>query len=148
MCSVGQSCPALKPLICTGSSLTDSGWSTTLLNSVGNLYICGGINASAAYTTRRVRRSGVPLHPLSLRMLSFPPAYPPSTKERYEPSTAIASFSTGRAHILGHSDDGTVWQWNNEVARQVRPLHVNTGGSRVKRVVAGRSLPQAATLTN
>ncbi|KAI4198451.1 MAG: hypothetical protein LQ346_002775 [Caloplaca aetnensis] len=55
----------------------------------------------------------------------------------YEPSTAIAQFSTGRKHILGLADDGKVWQWNEEKARLIKPLHVDVSGKNVTRVVAG-----------
>lgn len=82
-----------------------------------------------------------------VRRLRFPPAYPPTTKDRHEPSTAIASFSTGRSHVLGLADDGRVWQWNNEEARQIRPLHVEVGGKRVTRVVAGKSMIDSTTLS-
>ncbi|KAL8670063.1 MAG: hypothetical protein Q9168_005382 [Polycauliona sp. 1 TL-2023] len=59
------------------------------------------------------------------------------SKGRHEPSTAISQFSTGRAHILGLADDGKVWQWNNEEARLVKPLHVDVNEKVVTRVVAG-----------
>ena len=71
------------------------------------------------------------------KRLTFPSAYPPSTKDRHEPSTAIHQYSTGRAHILGLSDDGKVWQWNNEEARLIKPLHVDVTQKVVTRVVAG-----------
>lgn len=71
------------------------------------------------------------------KRLTFPSAYPPTTKTRHEPSTAISQFSTGRAHILGLADDGKVWQWNNEEARLVKPLHVDVSDKVVTRVVAG-----------
>lgn len=74
------------------------------------------------------------------RRLNFPSAYPITTKHRYEPSTAIAQFSSGRKHILGLADDGKVWQWVNDEARLIKPLHVDVGGNRVARVVAGMSM--------
>ncbi|KAI4273859.1 MAG: hypothetical protein L6R35_006375, partial [Caloplaca aegaea] len=46
-------------------------------------------------------------------------------------------FSSGRKHILGLADDGKVWQWVNDEARLIKPLHVDVGGNRVARVVAG-----------
>ena len=74
-----------------------------------------------------------------LKKLSFPPAYPPTTNERYEPSTAISQYSTGRSHVLGLADDGKIWMWTKETAFLVKPLHVDVEGRNVKRVVAGRS---------
>lgn len=73
------------------------------------------------------------------RKLGFPPAYPATSKERYEPSTAVAQFSTGRACVLGLSDDGKVWHWQKQVAFLVKPLHVDVEENRVTRVVAGKA---------
>ena len=71
-----------------------------------------------------------------LMRLSFPSAYPPCTKDRYEPSTAIDQYSVGRSRILGLSDDGKVWAWCSfrEPAR-----YVSLGEARVTKVVAGWS---------
>ncbi|KAL8751960.1 MAG: hypothetical protein Q9199_006070 [Rusavskia elegans] len=114
------------------------GWSTTLLNSIGNIYLCGGIDPSSAFMTRSVHRGRDRNRATSqAKRLTFPSAYPPTTKDRHEPSTAISQFSTGRAHILGLADDGKVWQWNNEEARLVKPLHVDVSDKVVTRVVAG-----------
>ena len=78
--------------------------------------------------------------------LDFPSAYPPTTKNRYEPSTAIAQFSTGRKHVLGLADDGKVWQWNTNQARLIKPLHVDVGEKRVSRVVAGMPTYEATNV--
>ena len=75
-----------------------------------------------------------------LRRLSFPPAYPTTTKTRYEPSTAIQQFSTGRSSVLGLSDDGKVWMWESVVGFQVKLAHVDMVGNKVDRVVAGTLL--------
>lgn len=73
----------------------------------------------------------------SLRRLEFPPAYPPTTNARYEPSTAIKQYSTGRASVLGLADDGKVWMWESDMGFQVKPMHVDLVENRVKSVVAG-----------
>ncbi len=73
-----------------------------------------------------------------LRRLSFPPAYPETTKIRYEPSTAIQQYSTGRFSVLGLADDGKVWMWDSNVGFQIKLMHVDLVQNRVERVVAGK----------
>ena len=73
-----------------------------------------------------------------LRRLSFPPAYPTTTKTRYEPSTAIQQYSTGRSSVLGLSDDGKVWMWESDMGFQIKLAHVDTVGNKVDRVIAGK----------
>ena len=114
------------------------GWSTTLLNSTGVIYAFGIFNG---LTFTEVRGE-------ELKKLSFPPAYPPTTNERYEPSTAIRQYSTGRTHILGLSDDGRIWMWTRETAFLVKPLHVDVDGRVVERVAAGWLLSRLMTGIN
>ena len=76
------------------------------------------------------------------KKLGFPSAYPATTVERYEPSTAIAQFSTGRACVLGLADDGKVWHWQKQTALLVKPLHVDVDNNRVTRVAAGMLIRQ------
>ena len=102
------------------------GWSTTILNSDGAVYMYGvfdGLRAGG-YT--------------GLRRLSFPPAYPTTTRTRYEPSTAIQQYSTGRSSVLGLSDDGKVWMWESVMGFQIKLALVDTVANKVDRVVAGR----------
>ena len=73
-----------------------------------------------------------------LRRLSFPPAFPTTTRTRYESSTAIQQYSTGRSSVLGLSDDGKVWMWESVMGFQIKLAHVDTVGNKVDRVVAGR----------
>ena len=75
--------------------------------------------------------------------LNFPPGYP-SPDDRYEPSTAIRQLSAGRAHVLGLSDSGRIWSWDDigQPGLTVQLLNVELGRegprtSRVKKVVAG-----------
>lgn len=75
-----------------------------------------------------------------LSRLSFPPAYPTTTKERYEPSTAIRQYSTGRSSVLGLSDDGKVWMWESVMGFQIKLAHVDMLGNKVDRVIAGKRL--------
>ena len=103
------------------------GWSTTILNSIGTIYMYGMFD--------RLRSRGR----ADLRRLSFPqPAYPMTTKTRYEPSTAIRQYSTGRASVLGLSDDGKVWMWESDVGFQIKLAHVDMVENTVDRVVAGK----------
>lgn len=83
-------------------------------------------------------RNGPHVGSHSLNRLDFPPAYPQTTNDRYEPSTAIQQFSTGRTSVLGLADDGKVWMWESLLGFQVKPIHVDLVENRVVRVVAGR----------
>ncbi|OJD24078.1 hypothetical protein ACJ73_04566 [Blastomyces percursus] len=46
--------------------------------------------------------------------LKFPAAFRPTSKDLYEPATAISQFSSGPSHILALSDDGRIWSWDDE----------------------------------
>ena len=101
------------------------GWSTTILNSIGAIYMYGIFDGQ-----RSVGQVG-------LRRLSFPPAYPTTTRTRYESSTAIQQYSTGRSSVLGLSDDGKVWMWESVMGFQIKLSHVDMVGNKVDRVIAG-----------
>ena len=107
-----------------------------LLNSLGQLFILGVLNGER-----------YPHHPaVEPTRLLFPPGYPPTTKDRYDPSTAISQYSVGRSHVLGLSDSGKIWEWsiNDMEAHFVKFLSVDVvenhrkGRASVTRVVAGR----------
>lgn len=83
---------------------------------------------------RQIRRAD---EDAGLRKLMFPPAYPPTTNERYEPSTAIQQFSTGRSTVLGLADDNKVWMWESLCGFQIKPMHVDLVQNKVTRVAAG-----------
>ena len=102
------------------------GWSTTFLTSIGAIYMFGVFNGERLQWADS-----------SLKRLIFPAAYPQTTKYRYEPSTAIHQYSTGRSSVLGLADDGKVWMWQSNVGFQVKPMHIDLGRHSVKRVVAG-----------
>lgn len=105
----------------------NSGWSTTLLNSIGVLYLVGNFNGLAFHETGDT----------DIKQLVFPAGYPPTTSSRYESSTAIREFSTGRNHVLGLADDGKVWYWAQAEARQIKLSSVSMTGRNVVRAVAG-----------
>lgn len=99
------------------ADLQCGGWSTTLLNSTGQLYAVGTFNGL------RSRPQADP----RLSRLRFPPGYAQSGPERYEPSTAIKQYSCGRIHVLGLSDSGKIWQWDHikEPAMHIKFLHTD-----------------------
>ena len=101
------------------------GWSTTILNSIGAIYIYGVFDGT------RPRVQG------NLRRLDFPLAYPITTGTRYESSTAIHQYSTGRSSVLGLADDGKVWMWESITGFQSTLAHVDIVGNKVDRVIAG-----------
>lgn len=84
-----------------------------MLNSSGIIYIFGAFDVS--------------LHPFresilstAMRMLKFPEQYRQTTASRYDPRTAIRQFSAGRYHLLGLTDDGSVWSWTSDVGCLIR----------------------------
>lgn len=76
---------------------------------------------------------------VGIKRLHFPPAYPPTTASRYEPSTAIQQFSTGRSHVLGLADNGNVWYWRNYTAIMIQLSDMSISEGDVTRVVAGET---------
>lgn len=76
------------------------------------------------------------------QQLEFPPAYPPTTRARYEPSTAIKQFSSGRSKVLGLADDGKVWCWGSTggwASVLIRSVHVDLIDHEVLEVQAGKA---------
>lgn len=118
------------------SDLQCGGWSTTLLTAKGALYTVGLIDEQHA----RVQDTTSDRLPLR-----YPPGFP-HPHDRYDSHTAIAQFSSGRAHILGLTDSGRIWSWQNtqHAALHVKFIHHDTiedgtsfGRGVVKKVVAG-----------
>lgn len=99
------------------ADLQCGGWSTTLLNSIGQLYAVGVFNGLRFGHDSEER----------LRRLKFPPGWPQSGGGRYEPTTAIKQYSCGRTHVLGLSDSGKLWQWRSikEPAMQIKFIHTD-----------------------
>jgi SCF-associated factor 1 len=106
-----------------------------LLNSLGQLFATGVLNGL------RFQRPSP-----AVKTLRFSPQFRPTSKDRYNPSTAIWQYSVGRSHILGLSDSGRVWEWSDFAlpAMCVKSISVDmvvggpiNGPGRVTRVVAG-----------
>ncbi|KAF1973905.1 hypothetical protein BU23DRAFT_126550 [Bimuria novae-zelandiae CBS 107.79] len=126
------------------ADLQCGGWSTTILNSKGDLYSVGVLDGE--------RHFGGSADPKRLR---FPPGYPNSN----EPTTTIRQFSAGRSHILGLSDSGRIWSWHDigHSAVQIKFVNIDlkedsSSGSKpmnaslygtVKQVIAGWSYSSA-----
>lgn len=104
-----------------------------MLNSSGVIYIFGVFDGLV-----HDRKLGA-----AMRMLRFPQQYRQTTASTYVAQTAIRQFSAGRFHILGLTDDGSVWSWASDVGRLVRSSESEATPNRlVTRVAAGEFLLQ------
>jgi SCF-associated factor 1 len=82
------------------SDLQCGGWSTNLLTDKGVIYSAGALNGLTQWNARD-----------ELTALGFDAINNELPKAR----TAIRQFSSGRSHVLGLSDDGTIWSWHNAI---------------------------------
>ncbi|MCJ1478834.1 hypothetical protein MMC13_007518 [Lambiella insularis] len=111
------------------------GWSTVLLNSLGQLFIVGALNGETFGQDDA----------LELTQLLFPPGYPATAAGKYEPATAIRQYSVSRSHVLGLSDSGKMWEWSyiRKPGQLVKLISVDviegqvSGRGTVSRVVSG-----------
>lgn len=124
------------------SDLQCGGWSTSLLTSKGAIYTVGVMDGLQFNQPRAQGMQHAKMDPTPLR---FPPGFA-QPRERYDASTAIKQFSSGRGHVLGLSDSGRIWTWQNidDAALHVRFIHHDTiegerqsGRGTVRKVVAG-----------
>lgn len=100
------------------------GWSTTLLNSQGAIFILGGFPRRYA-SSMKIRNK-----------LEFPPPIPSPTAVQLEP--AIKQFSQGRVFSLGLDDHGVVWWWETyNLTYRVAVTNIDLNQHTVTRVVAG-----------
>lgn len=79
-----------------------SGWSTVVLNSLGQLFAAGVLNGERYQTQHS-----------NSQQLSFPLGWLPTTKDHHNPDTAIKRYSVGRKDVIGLSDSGRIWQWTD-----------------------------------
>jgi SCF-associated factor 1 len=124
------------------SDLQCGGWSTSLLTSKGAIYTVGVMDGMQFNQPRAPGMQQAKMDPTPLR---FPPGFA-QPRERHDAATAIKQFSSGRGHVLGLSDSGIIWTWQNidDAALHVRFLHHDTvegerkhGRGVVHKVVAG-----------
>ncbi|KAK5119014.1 hypothetical protein LTR62_000225 [Meristemomyces frigidus] len=124
------------------SDVQCGGWSTSLLTARGAVYAVGVLDGEQYNQRRPPYMQQAILQPTALR---YPPGYAQAA-ERHDPSTAIKQFSAGRSHVLGLSDSGRIWSWQNveHAALQVRFIHHDTkedgslsGRGSVHKVIAG-----------
>jgi SCF-associated factor 1 len=124
------------------SDLQCGGWSTSMLTARGALYmtgVCDGLQVNHHRSPHMQKIQNTP------ESLQYPPGFP-HPNIRYDAATAIKQFSAGRSHVLGLSDSGRIWSWQNieQPALHVKFIHHNTkedgseyGQGAVKKVVAG-----------
>ncbi|KAI9851516.1 MAG: hypothetical protein M1838_003470 [Thelocarpon superellum] len=131
----------MKPIV----DLQCGGYSTTVLDSEGDLFCTGTVDGSRGESRHATYQ---------LKRLLFPAVLPLAAPRTAH--TTVAQFSSGRSHLLALSDSGCIWVWRsvNVPARQVQFLHFDTREdppptcvrdgtvevtpeARVKKVVAG-----------
>ncbi|KAK5137001.1 hypothetical protein LTR08_001508 [Meristemomyces frigidus] len=127
------------------SDVQCGGWSTTMLTAKGALYTVGVMDGLHVNNPRHAHVARMQAPMLQPTVLRYPPGFVPA-HERHDVSTAIRQFSAGRAHVLGLSDSGRIWTWQNveHAALHVKFLHHETrekgqraGRGTVRKVVAG-----------
>lgn len=139
--------PSQMPMENVGiiADLQCGGWSTTVLNSRGELYTTGvldGMRPGAQSTRVKLQ---FPSITTGISTSAFD-----STHNRVASLTAIRQFSSGRCHILGLSDSGRIWAWDHaelpglhvkflgvDLAEQDCLHTTNNHTGRVTKVVAG-----------
>lgn len=124
------------------SDVQCGGWSTTMLTAKGALYTVGAMDGAQFNQQRPPYMQIAMMKPTALR---YPPGFA-QPHERQDPSTAVRQFSAGRAHVLGLSDSGRIWSWQNieHAGLHVKFIHHETkeegqssGRGTVHKVVAG-----------
>ncbi|KIW03675.1 uncharacterized protein PV09_04996 [Verruconis gallopava] len=103
------------------SDLQCGGWSTSLLTDKGIIYSVGVLDGLNQWSSAEELR---PLH------------FDSVNNEKPAAHTTIRQFSSGRRHILGLSDDGTIWSWA-DIKRQACKILLPDLNGTVRSVVAG-----------
>ncbi|KAK0292926.1 hypothetical protein LTR35_000957 [Friedmanniomyces endolithicus] len=124
------------------SDVQCGGWSTTMLTAKGTLYTVGVLDGLQFDHQRAPFMQTPARQPTALK---YPPGFV-QPHERNDASTAIQQFSTGRAHVLGLSDSGRIWSWQNIELAALHVMFLNhdtkedgtaAGRGTVHKVVAG-----------
>lgn len=105
------------------ADLQCGGWSTTMLNDKGVLFTVGVLNGISNWDTKS-----------EVTQMKFP-----STVENNAARVAVRQFSSGRTHMLGLSDDDTIWNWK-QVQSPGTPVslsNLSSSSRKVRSVVAG-----------
>lgn len=105
------------------ADLQCGGWSTTVLNDRGVLWTVGVIDGERDWGQNS-----------DMVCLTFP-----FTLNNTGAHIAIRQFSSGRAHILGLSDDNAIWSWSQRGAsgREISLSNLSAGSGKPRSVVAG-----------
>lgn len=106
------------------ADLQCGGWSTSVLNHRGVIYSVGLMNGMNRHDFQS-----------QLAPLRFPFAHD-QPSSAYDAHTAIKQFSSGRTHVLGLSDNGTIWAWN-DIRKNAWSIDVSDYQGPVLNVVAG-----------
>ena len=116
------------------SDLQCGGWSTSLLTDDGVIRTVGVLNGMTQWNARDE------LTPLSFDAIN---------NELPNAHTAIRQFSSGRQHVLGLSDDGTIWSWSDATlpgcavsfsAVEGTALNVHAGWDRSSALIRGHGI--------
>ncbi|KAF1990015.1 RCC1/BLIP-II, partial [Aulographum hederae CBS 113979] len=84
------------------SDLQCGGWSTTILTAKGVLYTCGVFDGQTTFASNP-----------HWTPLAFPAGFSKPERDSYDAFVATRQFSSGRSHVLGLTDSGTIWSWHD-----------------------------------
>jgi SCF-associated factor 1 len=118
------------------------GWSTTILDNNGKLYITGPLNGER-YTETGSERFVTLRYPGDPPMGDDHSVTAPSTSVSANtipnaiPRAPVKSFSAGRAHVIALADDGTSWLWYRASSPAVELRFPDIADAKIEWVCAG-----------
>jgi SCF-associated factor 1 len=104
------------------------GWSTTVLDSAGRLFLSGKLNGMRGLEIGFLNFSELQFLTNGESGNESESVGRASPSLRVEGSKAIQSFSAGRTHVMGLADDGTCWLWFSTEKASVRLKFPDVGG--------------------